>query len=109
MKSHECSGCPHWKWHPRDKRQFIPGYHKCDEPDFCERFHKKKIQRDAHGYITGACLNDIRDSLPVGFFTDLDNHPYRIIFTPDELERFLFGALPYVLSTYYRSIKEEEK
>lgn len=104
MSKHECSGCPHWKWHPKDRLYGNPGYHKCDDPDFCERFGKTKIKRDASGHITDAGLAEMRDALPIEVFASLDNKPHRRISTPEELERYLFGAIPYVLTTHYRKI-----
>ena len=105
-KKHECSGCPHWKWHPKDRLYGNPGYHLCSEPDFCERFGKTKIKRDESGYITDAVLADMRDALPIEVFANFDNKPHRRISTPEELERYLFGAIPYALTTYYRSKDE---
>lgn len=102
---HECSGCPHWKWHKRDELYDAPGYHLCDEPDFCERFGKKKIQRDGNGFITDACLADMQDSIPIELFVNWDNKAHRKIQSAKELEDYLFGALPGTLSTYYRKIK----
>ena len=99
---HECSGCPHWEWHKRDELYGNPGYHLCREPDFCERFGKKKIQRDESGHITDATLSDMQKSLPIEVFANFDNKPHRRISTPDELERYLFGAIPYALTTYYK-------
>ena len=99
----KCGGCPHWKWHKKDTLYDAPGYHKCDEPDFCERYGKKKIQRGEDGFITDACLADMHESLPIELFVMCDRKPHRAINTAEELENYLFGALPYVLSTYYRS------
>ena len=99
---HECSGCPHWKWHKRDELYGNPGYHLCCEPDFCERFGKKKIQRDESGHITDAGLAEMQKSFPIEVFANFDNKPHRRISTPEELERYLFGSIPYVLTTYYK-------
>lgn len=104
---HECSGCPNWKWHKRDAVYDRPGYHLCSEPDFCERFAKKKVRRNAVGYITDGSLAEMHDSLPIEVFAGFDNKPHRTISTPEELERYLFGAIPYVTLTYYRPIKEK--
>ena len=101
-KKHECSGCPHWKWHPKDRLYGNPGYHLCAEPDYCDRFCKKIIKRDESGYITDACLAEMRDALPIEVFANFDNRPHRTINTTKELESYLFGAIPYVLTTYYR-------
>ena len=101
-KKHECSGCPHWKWHPKDRLYGNPGYHLCCEPDVCERFGKKKIKRDEDGHITDAGLSEMRDALPIEVFAAFDNKPHRRINTPEELENYLFGAIPYVLTNYYR-------
>ena len=104
---HECSGCPHWKWHKRDNLYGTPGFHRCDEPDFCERFRKKKIHRDERGVITDECLKDMLESLPIDLFIYKDNYPHDSISTAEGLEKYFFGALPYALTTYYRSRKEE--
>lgn len=102
MSKHKCSGCPHWKWHQKDSLYETPGYHQCDEPDYCERFRKKKINREGSGFITNDCLSDMHDSLPIEVFVNYDNKPHSVINTPSELEGYLFGAIPYVLTTYYR-------
>lgn len=104
---HECCGCTHWKWHPKDQLYNTPGYHRCDEPDICERFQKIRIQRDSAGFIMEECLQDMRDSLPIGMFVNIDNTPCRIIRTTEELEDYLFGAIPYAITTYYR--KDDKK
>lgn len=104
---HECSGCLNWKWHKRDALYDVPGYHQCNQPDFCERFEKKKIQRDENSFITEACLADMHDSLPIEVFANYDNKPHLKINTIQELENYLFGALPYALTTYYRSAKQK--
>lgn len=102
MKAHKCSGCRFWVWHPKDRLYDTPGFHQCSEPDLCERFKKMKIKRDAHGYITDECLTDMRNSLPIEVFASFDNTPHRVLNSPAELEKYLFGALPYALTTYYR-------
>ena len=105
-KKHECSGCPHWKWHPKDRLYGNPGYHLCSEPDFCERFCKTKIKRDEVGYITDAGFAEMIDALPIEVFANFDNKPHRRISTPEELEDYLFGAIPYACTIYYRSKKD---
>ena len=99
---HECSGCPNWKWHKRDPLYGNPGYHLCSEPDFCERFGKRKIKRDENGYITDACLAEMREAFPIEVFGGFDNKPHRRIKTAQELDDYLFGAIPYVLTTYFK-------
>lgn len=107
MRKHKCSGCPHWKWHQKDRLYGTPGYHQCDEPDYCERFRKIKIQREC-SVITNQCLADMSKTLPIEVFVNFDNEPCRVINTQKELEDYLFGAIPYTLTTYYRK-KEGEK
>ncbi len=98
----ECKGCPFWKWEPRDRLGCAPGFHYCSKPDYCERFRKKKIHRESTGFITDGCIKDMHDSLPIEIFVNNDNEPHRVISTSKELEDYLFGALPYMLSSYYR-------
>ena len=102
MTKHKCSGCPHWAWHHKDALYGSPGFHQCNEPDYCERFGKTKIKRDSYGFITDDCLADMRKSLPIEVFAGFDIEPHRTINTSKELEDYLFGALPYTLTTYYR-------
>lgn len=106
MINHKCSGCPHWKWHQKDRLYGTPGYHQCDEPNYCERFRKIKIQRVKDGFIADQCLADIVESLPIEVFVNFDNEPYRVINSQKELEDYLFGAIPYALTTYYRKKTE---
>lgn len=101
MSKHKCSDCPHRKWHKKDSLYGNPGYHQCDEPDYCGRFRKKKIQRD-HAVITDQCLADMKASLPIEVFVNFDTEPHSTINNEQELERYMFGALPYALTTYYR-------
>lgn len=61
-----------------------------------------KIKRDEAGYITDACLQEMKDSLPIEVFVNDDNEPHRTIYTERELEAYLFGALPYCLTTRFR-------
>ena len=102
---HECSGCPYWKWHPKDRLYGNPGYHYCDEPDYCERFDMTKIQREPAGFITDDCLKDMHN-FPLALFAYPDKKPYRIVNNARELEDILFGALPYVLTSHYRKNEE---
>lgn len=102
MSKHMCSGCPHWKWHPKDKLYGFPGYHKCDEPDYCERLDKIKIKRDSSGFITDQCISDMEASLPIEMFVNFELEPHNVINNEQELQSYLFGAVPYALTTYYR-------
>lgn len=102
MSKHKCSGCQHWKWHQKDSLYGTPGYHQCDEPDYCKRFRKIKIQRTKDGFITDQCLADMRKSLPIELFVNFDIEPCSVISSQKELEVYLFGAVPYALTTYYR-------
>jgi hypothetical protein len=68
------------------------------------------IQRDPAGFITDACLKDMRESLPIEVYVNNDAEPHRIIYSKEELEAYLFGALPYCLTTRYRKVgREQEK
>lgn len=44
----------------------------------------------------------MQKSLPIEVFANFDNKPHCRISTLDELERYLFGAIPYALTTYYK-------
>lgn len=109
MSKHKCSDCPHWKWHKKDSLYGTPGYHQCDEPDYCDRFRKKKIQRDYAGFITDQCLADMEASLPIEVFVNFDTEPHGTINNEQELERYLFGAVPYALTTYYREKEDSHE
>ena len=45
------------------------------------------------------------DALPIEVFANFDNKPHRRISTPKELDDYLFGAIPYACTIYYRSKK----
>ena len=99
---HKCSGCKCWMWHPKDTLYGTPGFHQCTQPQYCERFKKTKIKRNSSGFITDETLADMQDKLPIEVFANFDLEPHRTISTKQELEDYLFGALPYALTTYYR-------
>ena len=63
---------------------------------------EKKIKRDKNGFITDATIVEMRDALPIEVFANFYNKPHRRISTTEELESYLFGAIPYALTTYYR-------
>lgn len=109
MSKSKCSGCPFWKWHKPDKLELTPGMHICLNPTPWNCIVKgafvKPIERNDAGYITDKCLNDMQDSLPIDVYVG-QQVPHRTIKDKKELEAYLFGALPYCLTTHYRKNNE---
>lgn len=65
----------------------------------------KPIERNDAGYITEKCLKDMQKSLPIDVYAN-QPVPHRTIIDKKELEAYLFGALPYCLTTHYRKNNE---
>ena len=111
MAKSKCSGCQFWRFQHGDRLYLTPGFHYCVNPNMRNcRIHGigiKEIQRDESGHITGECLEDMRNSLPIDMYAG-DQTPHRRINSRDELDAYLYGALPYVLSSHYRKAEKWE-
>lgn len=115
MAKSKCSGCQFWRFQHGDSLYMTPGFHYCMNPIATRncRVHNadakgiKEIERDESGYITEKCLADMRNSLPIDMYAG-DQTPHRRINSEKELEAYLFGALPYVLSSHYRKVETWE-
>lgn len=102
MTLKECKGCPHLVWRPKDKLYDTPGYHACGNPDYCERYRKKRIRRDENGCVTDDGMREMVEALPIEVFVGPHYPPHRVIETKEELEKYFLGALPYVLTSHFR-------
>jgi hypothetical protein len=60
------------------------------------------IRRNKLGHITGECMREMENSLPIELFVNQDTEPCYIAHTKNELAHYFDGAIPYVLTTRYK-------
>ena len=112
MAKSKCSGCRFWKYSSPDRLYGNPGFHYCINPQMgftpCGRYPNppscRMIERNNEGFITDASMKEMMESLPIEMFVEGDPQPHRVISTKKELEAYLFGALPYVLTTRFKKV-----
>lgn len=112
MRKSKCSRCPFWRWMKADRLYGTPGFHLCGNPNkYKNCLHYgcgiKPVERNEAGFITDKCLKDMQDSLPIDVYVNQQT-PHRTIKDKQELEAYLFGALPYALTTHYRKNYESD-
>lgn len=66
------------------------------------------IRRNKLGHITGECMREMENSLPIELFVNQDTEPCYIAHTKNELAHYFDGALPYVLTTRYEACQAKK-